>query len=330
MTTTLTAPITTCAAESDSISILTVMMGGSVGIHVRPVDDGHTSTANAERTARSTLHRLQVWADRLSRFRATSDLVRLNAAPAARVPVSATLAAVLDWARQAESLSGGIVDVTLLDARLDAESAIPRTAGPASDRPTDRSWSMDRMARDTFIRRAPGLRLDIDGVAKGWLADRALARLSAFPAAVVDADGDIAIRLDAGRRWRFGVADPRTTQTDLVELDLVGPVGRGDGSRGGTFGLATSGTSVHRWLHDGRADHHLIDPRTGRPADTDVTQATVLARTAREAETLAKTAVILGSKAALERLAGAKVEGAILLTDTGHVLLTPGTERWLA
>jgi thiamine biosynthesis lipoprotein len=162
-------------------------------------------------------------------------------------------------------------------------------------------------------------------VAKGWLADRALDRLDRFPAAVVDADGDLAIRLGHGQRARIGVTDPRSSGDDLLVLDLVGS-GRHDGRR---FGLATSGTSIHRWLRDGRVAHHLIDPRTGTPARTDVVQATVLAGTAREAEALAKTAVILGSDAALDALDRPGVEGAILLTDRDELLLTPTTMRWL-
>ena len=70
----------------------------------------------------------------------------------------------------------------------------------------------------------------------------------------------------------------------------------------GLFGLATSGTSVHRWGGDSEGRHHLIDPRTGLPAATDVVQATVLAGTAREAEALAKSAVILGTAAGLHFL----------------------------
>ena len=312
--------------EPDTISVVTNMMGGTVGVHLRATADDQPFTSQAGETARSTLRRLQRWADRLSRFVGSSDIVRLNDSPDERVPIGATLAAVLDWARQAESLSDGVVDVTLLDARLRAEGAADPCSGNPSG-PGDRSWSMDRTSRATFVRRTPGLRLDIDGVAKGWLADRALARLGAYPAAVVDADGDVAIRLDPGQRWRFGVADPRTMGTDLAELDLTG---RDEGGRRTGFGLATSGTTVHRWAHDGRTDHHLIDPRTGRPAHTDVVQATVLARTAREAEALAKTALILGSVAGLERLAQHDVDGAILLTETGRVLLTPATARWLA
>jgi FAD:protein FMN transferase len=314
-------------AEPPFASHVVGLMGGTVGVYVRPVDGRATAQADARRAARSTIRRLGAWADRLTRFTTTSDLARLNASPADRVPVRPTLAATLDWARQAQALSDGIVDVALLDARLAAEAVAAPTAGAwtAGCPAIDRTWSMDRGRRGSHVRRPPGLRFDLDGVAKGWLADRALDRLDAFPAAIVDADGDIAVRLGHGQRWRIGVADPRSRGVDLLVLDLVGS----DRHGGRRFGLATSGTSVHRWLHDGRVAHHLIDPRTGEPARTDVVQATVLARTAREAETLAKTAVILGSDAALDILGRPGVHGAILLTDRNELLLTPATTRWL-
>lgn len=319
----LAAPVLAAAVETPLVSVVTGLMGGTVGVHIRPVDAGMVAAADARRAAGSTLRRLGAWADRLTRFTETSDLTRLNTSPDVRVPISPTLAAALDWARQAEGLSHGIVDVALLDARLAAE----RTGDGRADTPSiERTWSMDRGSRGTHVRRPVGLRFDLDGVAKGWLADRALGRLDPFPAAVVDADGDIAIRLGYGQRWRFGVADPRSNHEDLVELDLVGS----DLDDGRRFGLATSGTSVHRWVHGDRVAHHLIDPRTGRPARTDVIQATVLARTAREAEAFAKTAVILGSDAALAALGGPGVAGAILLTDRDELIMTPSTMRWLA
>lgn len=309
--------------EPSLVSVESHQMGGTVGVHLRPVDGGMIAESEARRVARSTLRRLGAWADRLTRFTATSDLARLNASPATRVRVSPTLAVALDWARLAELLSDGIVDVALLDARLAAELTGYQSADTAS---VGGTWSMDRGRRETHVRRPVGLRFDLDGVAKGWLADRALARLDAFPAALVDADGDIAIRLGDGQHWRVGVADPRSKDADLVELDLVG----WDRLGGRRFGLATSGTSVHRWVHDGRIAHHLIDPRTGQPARTDIVQATVLAGTAREAETLAKTAVILGSDAALHALDRPGMTGAILLTDRDELLLTPSTTGWLA
>ncbi len=178
------------------------------------------------------------------------------------------------------------------------------------------------------MHRPPGLRFDLDGIGKGWLADRALDLLDRYGVAVVDADGDIAIRLDAGRTWAFGVADPAIDGHDLAVLRISA---RSDGSsHAGRFGLATSGTSVHRWGQGERATHHLIDPRTGCSATTDVVQATVLARSARQAEALAKAVVILGSDAGLELLDRVGVDGALLLTDEPSVLVHPSTFRWLS
>ena len=170
------------------------------------------------------------------------------------------------------------------------------------------------------------MRFDLDGVGKGWLADRALGLLCTHPTALVDGDGDVALMLAPGTAWPIGVADPRRAGLDLVVL--TPSTGRRDPPR--RFGLATSGTSVHRWSHGDGWAHHLIDPRTGLPARTDVVQATVLAATARHAEAYAKAAVIVGSDAALALLDRPDVDGAVLLTERGDLLVTPGTLRWMS
>jgi len=98
----------------------------------------------------------------------------------------------------------------------------------------------------------------------------------------------------------------------------------------GRWGVATSGISVHRWGRPDERRHHLIDPRTGRPAVTDVVQATVVAGTAARAEALAKAAVIAGSGAGLALLERSGVRGAILLTDRDEVVALPSTLGLLA
>jgi thiamine biosynthesis lipoprotein len=311
------------------VSVVTKLMGGRVGIHVRS-SHGGAGASTAAREAGRVLRRIDAWASQLTRYTTTSELARLNADPRPAVPIRPTLAAVLDWARSAEGLTDGIVDIALLDARLAAEGLLDSEASGASSTSrasrASRSWSLDRCPLGGVVRRPPGLRFDLDGVAKGWLADRALGLLAGHAAAIVDADGDVAIRLGPGERFRIGVADPRRSSFDLAVLELTGSDGPGETR----FGLATSGTSVHRWIRAGQVAHHLIDPRTGWSARTDVVQATVLARTAREAEALAKTAVILGSSAALDMLDRPDVDGAILLTDRDELLILPSTTRWLA
>ena len=306
------------------VSATRPMMGGAVGVHLYPAAAAGVA-GSARQDAERLLGRMEAWAARLTRYSPTSDLVRLNASPWRRVPVRPTLAEVLDWGREAQGLSDGIVDIALLDARLAAEGIDPRPTAPARPGAAARSWSMDRRARGSEIRRPVGLTFDLNGVAKGWLADRALLRLKTYPSAIIDADGDVAIRLERGRHVRFAVADPRAPGERLAELELRGPEIRDVHG----FGLATSGTTVHHWKVDGRPSHHLIDPRTGRPSCTDVVQATVLSNSAREAEAIAKSAVILGSEATLGRLDRSDVHGAILLTERGDVLVTPSTVRWL-
>jgi thiamine biosynthesis lipoprotein len=186
-----------------------------------------------------------------------------------------------------------------------------------------RRWSLARGGRGAAVVRTPGVRLDLDGVAKGWLADRALA-ITPGRSALVDGDGDIAARVAHGDDLHVAVADPRTPNTDLCVVRLAAP------DRARRWGLATSGTSVHRWTHGPQTAHHLIDPVTWRPASTDVVQATVLADSARVAETFAKVAVIAGADRAPAVLDRPGVHGALLLTTRGEVRATPGMLQWLA
>jgi thiamine biosynthesis lipoprotein len=167
------------------------------------------------------------------------------------------------------------------------------------------------------VTREPGLSFDLDGVAKGWIADRALALLARHPGAIVDADGDVAVRLAPGESIDVAVDDPREDGHRLAVLTLAASTGRT------RWGVATSGTSVHRWRGPGGETHHLIDPRTGRPAATDVIQCTAIASSARVAEALAKTAVVLGAAHGIDYLDRAGALGAILLLDDGRVVALP-------
>jgi thiamine biosynthesis lipoprotein len=330
-------------------SVSMPMMGGRIGVVVRPASADPAAHEAARRHATRVLRRMAAWSARLTRFSADSDLSRLNADPRVAVPVRPTLGALLDWGRAAEAATDGTVDIALLDARLAAEGIAPEGIGTEGAHiglaaPTlawgaaSRAWSLDRRARGAVVVRPAGLRFDLDGVGKGWLADRAVRLLCRYPAALVDADGDIAIALTAGERWRIGIADGRAATTGaaattgdapsahLATLELVGAAGPATTR----FGVATSGTSVHRWERGGSVRHHLIDPATGQPAVTDVVQATVLAGSAREAEALAKSAVIVGSEAAFRLLDRPSVAGAVLLTARGELLAIPATTRWLA
>jgi thiamine biosynthesis lipoprotein len=294
-------------------------MGGRLVVHLGV--DGND--AEAQRASRRLVARIDCWAARLTRHAGESDLSVLNRDPRPLVSVRPTLAAALRAGELANQASEGLADITLLDARLAVEGG-----ADGADASRQGEWRVLAGPRGSgIVERPSGLHFDLGGVGKGWIADRALDQLTDWPSAVVDADGDLAIRCAPGRCWDVGIDDPRTTGTNLATLRLAAPTG-GYPAR---WGVATSGVSVHRWqVGGGAVRHHLIDPRTGRPAESDVIQATVVAWSSLRAEALAKAAVIAGTVQGFALLERSRVLGAVLLTDRGETLALPSTLPLLA
>jgi thiamine biosynthesis lipoprotein len=259
---------------------------------------------------------------RFSRFEPDSELSRLNAAEGGAVPVSPLLARLAACVRGAASLTGGLVDATLLEEvrgagyetdiaeplMLDealAEAPARHAAGP-SEAAAWRRIEVD-LSR-SLITRPSGVAIDSGGLAKGLFADVLAERLEGHAMFAVDCAGDIAIGGEAGERRYVAVESPF------------------DGSVLHTFavehgGVATSGIGRRSWRdRDGRPAHHLIDPSTGRPAFTGIVQATALAETALSAETRAKAALLSGPRGAARWLPDG---GVIVLDDGSHHVFAP-------
>ena len=136
----------------------------------------------------------------------------------------------------------------------------------------------------------------------------------------MEAGGDIAVSGPRrnGAPWPIGVADPHLPESDLAVLAL---------ERGG---VATSGRDYRRWRQDGVWRHHILDPRTGQPAVTEVLSATVVAPSATEAEVAAKAALILGEAAGLAWIEAAPGCAAMLVLDDGRLRHSRGLEACLA
>jgi thiamine biosynthesis lipoprotein len=264
------------------------------------------------------------WHDRFSRFQSTSELSAFNRDPRRAVPVSPLLSRLARAALRAARDTGGLVDATLgaeieragyrtslQGAGIPLDVALALAPARAAARPADAD-PLSRLtvdaARGTITRR-PGTVFDPGGIAKGVFADELAELLDGFDAFAIDCAGDI--RLGG----RAGVERP---------IHVTSPF---DGARRHSFGLrdgaiATSGIGKRSWLDgDARPAHHLLDPRTGRPAYTGVVQATALAPTAAEAETLAKAALLSGPAGARAWL---RHGGLIVFDDGSYELLGAG------
>ncbi|MFL6131086.1 MAG: FAD:protein FMN transferase [Mycobacteriales bacterium] len=241
-----------------------------------------------------------------SRFRDDSELAAVNAAAGRTVEVSDVLAEAVEVALVAAAQTGGDVDPTLgtalVAAGYDADYAAIPADRPAAvpPRPRPGAWRDLELHREAGTLRIPaGTALDLGATAKALAVDRAATAIAERTggAVLVNVGGDIAA---AGplpvAGWPVRLTDDAERE-HLTRPGRTGPVVRLHGG-----GLATSSTVVRRWRRGGRAYHHVLDPRTGLPAEPVWRTVTVTAASCVEANT-ASTAAIVRGRAALGWLA---------------------------
>ncbi len=286
----------------------------AMGCQISALVDSHAEGVNDQ------LGRVPAWFEEweqcLSRFREDSELNRLNGYTGEPFFVSSTLWSVLQLSLQTERRSGGLVTPAVLDALVQAGydrsfDKVGQENHRTGQQPGSFPDDVSAIRLDDVIRTVqlpPGMHLDFGGVAKGWAADQAAKRLSLYGPALVDAGGDIAISgsMMGDQPWPVGIEDPFRPGSDL-EILMV-PHG----------GVATSGRDYRRWKQNGTWQHHIIDPRTQKPAETDVLCATVIAPTIMDAEMAAKRILILGSKPGLDWLESFPSFEALVVLENGR------------
>jgi FAD:protein FMN transferase len=220
--------------------------------------------------------------NRFTRFLPDSELAGLNASDGRYVPVSSEMFAMLRAALWAFEESDGLVNAAVLPALAAAGYDRPFRQGltepavlhPVQPPPLPEVLILDQATRSAAL--APGAALDLGGIVKGALADMLIDELGD---AVCNLGGDLRVR-GAGPEddgWHIALCD-----RSVVALR--------DGA------VCTSGISVRRWGH---SMHHLIDPRTGMPARTDLAEVSVVTDSALRGEVYAKSAVLLGGAAGI-------------------------------
>ncbi|HFE32778.1 MAG TPA: FAD:protein FMN transferase [Gammaproteobacteria bacterium] len=163
--------------------------------------------------------------------------------------------------------------------------------------------------------RNPAVRLDFGAFAKGYAVDRAIEQLRelGIENAIVNAGGDLrAIGRHGERPWRVGIRHPRQPGM-LAAVDI-----EGDES------VFTSGDYERYFDYDGKRYQHIIDPRSGYPAE-GLSSVTVFARQADVADAAATAITVAGPDVAdwlpVARALG--VTGVMLVDTGGHVQMTP-------
>jgi thiamine biosynthesis lipoprotein len=279
-------------------------------------------------TVRSALNRMDALAARMSLYDPSSELVKINeAAGKAPVQVSDDLLEVIEKSLTVSGITGGAFDVTVGpveaawgDIQREGGGRVPgdQAVRDALDRVGYERVRVDRKAKTVFLEKE-GMRIDLGGIAKGYIVDRGMAWVNGggIREALVNAGGDI--RASGGPEsppWRIGLQDP------LDKGGLLGFFSLREGA------VVTSGTYERYFKTKEGRFAHIVDPRTGRPVQ-GLLSVTVVAEDSSLADALA-TAVMVGGRQGgidlLHRFPGAK---GVLVDEDGTVWVEEGLKEVL-
>jgi thiamine biosynthesis lipoprotein len=249
----------------------------------------------------------------LTRFDDNSPLSRLNALTGRWVVVPPMLFQAIQAALRSAAATAGAYDPTILAALEAAGYTRSFEQGPTPVRPTRPGGRWREVKLEPAISAVwlpPGVRLDLGGIGKGLAVDWAMERAAGDGPLLINAGGDLAVR--GVEPYIVEVEDPFDFERTLLTFPLQNAA------------AATSSIMGRRF---GPGLHHIIDPATGRPADSGIVAATVIAKSVARAEVLAKAAIVLGPVRGLAMIHFHKCHGLLVQAD-GKQLFTDGWEEY--
>ena len=163
--------------------------------------------------------------------------------------------------------------------------------------------------------------MDPGGAAKGYVADRIAEYLNAqkITGAIINMGGDMRLigQKSDGGIFNIGINDPFGKGSCICSLSLT------DKS------VATSGTYERCFTKDGKTYHHILDTKTGYPADTDIVSATVITNDTEAADCLATACILLGSAKALPLIESLDYTEAVMILSDGTITQTSGAAAFI-
>ena len=229
-----------------------------------------------------------------SRTIETSDIGRINAAGGAPVKVAPETADIVTKALAYCEESGGLFDITIGAASTlwDFKQGVVPDSAALEEAVKHIDYRSVALDGTTITLCDPQAKLDLGGIAKGYIADALCAYFQEVgcDSGFVNLGGNVKTigRRPDGAPWRVGIQDPND-----IEGTVIAAVNSHDQSE------VTSGLYERRFTRDGRGYWHILDPRTGYPVQTDLVSATIISDASIDGDGYTKPLFMMGHDAAL-------------------------------
>ena len=244
-------------------------------------------TSSDKRAAKIVFDEIQRIENLLSKYKPDSEISKLNRI--GRLKVSPETFYVIKIAKEFCQLSNGAFDITIaplmdLWGFTDKEFRVPEIREIKNTLKLIGSEKLVLNESESVIElNFPGMKIDLGGIAKGYAFDCAVKKLKEnFITSCLISGGQVyALGSNSGKPWKIGIKDPRA-QGPAGEIELR------DQS------VATSGDYQQYFTVNGKRFSHIMDPRTGYPAESGVISATVVASDGLTADALSTAVFVLG------------------------------------
>lgn len=281
-------------------------------------------TVKAEEKYEKVLSEINRLEDMLSYFREDSEITRLNKmAGKQMVKVSPEVIQILKAAKEFSVLSNGSFDITLapiidLYGKSKLLSTLPdKEEITALLKLVDYHRISIYEANNTAFIEQEGACINLGGIAKGFAADVCIEMYQAMgvQSAFVNFGGNVKTlgKKSDGEDWVIGIQHP-----DKMRGVAIGAVLMSD------ISVVTSGGYERFFEVDHKRYHHIIDPLTGRPAESDLISATVVCQNSMKADALSTASFVMGLEGAIDMIYRAEDADAIFVTTNYDIYITKG------
>jgi thiamine biosynthesis lipoprotein len=293
--------------------------------------------AEASKASKEVFDEMKRLDAEMSNFKAESEIGQLNANAGVKpVKVSDETLAVIQRSIDISKRSKGVFDISVgafkglwkFDEDMDEacrlgkpECKLPE-AKDVDARKKLVNWKdivVDSKKKTVFLKKK-GMAVTLGGIAKGYAVDRCVEILkkAGFTDFMVQAGGDMYVAGSKGDQpWIVAIRDPRGPEGSMFALAPIKD-----------HSFSTSGDYERGFVKDGVRYHHILDPRTGRPA-TASRSVTIRAKDAFTADAWSKVMFIYGWKDGMDIIKREKLEDfdVVWVDDKNEIHMTPGIEK---
>lgn len=257
---------------------------------------------------------------RFSKTIESSEVSKLNNANGEKIQASDELVMLLKTAKDFSVTTGGLFDITVhtLSETWDFKSLEPRVPTQEEiDQALETVGYENIIIEGNTVSLANDANIDLGGVVKGYAADEIEKYLisQGVEHATINIGGNV---ITIGRKvddtlWSVGIREPfEDENTVLMSVEVS------------DLSVVTSGPYERNFIVDGVLYHHILDPETGYPADSDLSSVTIITERSIIADILSTSCYLIGQEQAIELIESMSNTEAVFIDNDGNITVTSG------